>query len=523
MFTKTVDTDNVVLSFLDISTIAYLKQINKYCYGWIKEKPEISCSNMYPLTKSLFQTTNFIDNNINNIKLNNFEDMEAPEKSSSIDSTLLQFYAKYKYPIDTIKRMVEKVGDVNSVKCKLITHICKYGTYDDIEWFQKKGFVVNSHIISILVKHQRNDVIELLLANDENMATSYAEIEECYKYNNLEALKLLINVGIFKHSVYLDLATEYNNIEIVDLLLENGFPLSQYVLNGIGESGNMILLNRMLSILDLSNIQEDLMVLEKAAERGDKNMISILLDRGFPKKSIVTAHAAAYCAKMNDTRFMEWLLDRGFKKHENAYEYAMVYENMNTLNWLLKNAFPKSTKTFWRAVASSSVKVLNWLLENDFKVEDVDANMIGVWNYSSRHIFDNLMKRQNIDILAWLSSNNIPYDKNNILEWICKLYINKYPNPNIVNIVKCLLENNHPASELVFYFGTCIENYELIDVMIEHQIPYHIKTILHLAKNERYALVKYLLEKNIMYDEETREHLLQINNPEIEKLVSLQY
>ncbi len=524
MFTETIDTDYIVLSFLDISTIAYLKQINKYCYEWIKGIPEISCSNMYPLTKSLLETPNFIDNNIYNITSNNFSEIDNHKKNTEINATLLRIYAKYKYPIDSIKNIVDNINTTTFVGDNFIPNICKYCTPEDLEWFLNKGFIVNIRSILKLIKYHLNDVIELLFTNNKlftnnSFSISYTEIEQCLKYNNVDALKILIRGELFKHTVYLDLAAEYNNIEIFDILVENGFPLTQHIFNGIGKSGNMTLLYRMLNVIDISNISNDLLVLEYAAERGDQYMISILLDKGFPKKNIVTAYAAAYCSKNNDINFMKWLLDRGFKKHEDAYEHAIKYENINVLNWLLQNQFPKSTKIFWNAVASSSVKILDWLLVNNFKIENVDVNIITTWNNSSRYVFDNLIKNQNIDVLIWLNNNNIPYNKNSILDWICGLHINKYPNPNIINIIKWLVANDHESSELTFFFGVCIENYDLIDILIQYQVPYHIKTILYFAKNKRYAVVKYLLEKNIKYDKETYDYLIQTQNSEIINLI----
>ena len=522
MFTKTIDTDSIVMSFLDISTIAYMKQINKYFYEWTKKIPEISCTNMYPLTKSLLETENFIENSIDRIYSRLFDGICTSVSKRETDTyiILLKCYARYRYPIDIIKEMVERIDNIACLyETNFFSDICGYTTYENIKWFMTKGFRPHQNIVSTLVKNHRNEILESLLAENE-ISISFADVYECIVHNNLEAFRIFLNIGVPIDTIYFDTAVECYNTEFIDFFMDNDFPLSHYALNGIGRTGNTVLLYKILKRLDMSNIPDDLSVLEYAAERGDKEMILLLLEKKLKKKNTVTAYAAKYCARINDIRFMKWLLDMGFGKHEDAYEYAIEYENTHVLNWLLRNKFPIPKGIFQKILCNvSSAKMLNWLLENNFDIEDKNLDKTITRDYNSHCVYYNLIKHQNIDILVWLKENKIPYDENCVLNWMCESYVNKYSNPKTINTIKWLIMNSYTIPCSAFFFCVCIENFDLVDILIKYNAPYHKKIILFLAKNKRYVMLKYLLRKNISYDEETYNYLIESEIPEIKNLV----
>ena len=63
-FTNLLDTDLIILSYIEPSYLAYLKTINKYIYSTIAQYFPNKCE--LPITKELICTYNFVKNNFNN-------------------------------------------------------------------------------------------------------------------------------------------------------------------------------------------------------------------------------------------------------------------------------------------------------------------------------------------------------------------------------------------------------------------------------------------------------------------------
>ena len=63
-FTNLLDTDLIILAYIDASYLAYIKTINKYIYLAITQYFPNKC--VLPITKDLICTHNFVKNNFNN-------------------------------------------------------------------------------------------------------------------------------------------------------------------------------------------------------------------------------------------------------------------------------------------------------------------------------------------------------------------------------------------------------------------------------------------------------------------------
>ena len=63
-FTNLLDTDLVILTYIDSSYLTYIKTINKYIYSTIAQYFPNKCE--LPITKELICTHNFVKNNFNN-------------------------------------------------------------------------------------------------------------------------------------------------------------------------------------------------------------------------------------------------------------------------------------------------------------------------------------------------------------------------------------------------------------------------------------------------------------------------
>ena len=63
-FTNLLDTDLVILTYIDSSYLTYIKTINKYIYSTIPQYFPNKCE--LPITKELICTHNFVKNNFNN-------------------------------------------------------------------------------------------------------------------------------------------------------------------------------------------------------------------------------------------------------------------------------------------------------------------------------------------------------------------------------------------------------------------------------------------------------------------------
>ena len=63
-FTNLIDTDLIILTYIDASYLAYIKTTNKYIYSTITHYFPNKCE--LPITKDLICTHNFVRNNFNN-------------------------------------------------------------------------------------------------------------------------------------------------------------------------------------------------------------------------------------------------------------------------------------------------------------------------------------------------------------------------------------------------------------------------------------------------------------------------
>lgn len=523
MLTGTYDTDNIMFSYLDVSTIAYIKNINKYYYKWISKMPNIVCSNIYPLTKSLLETNNFLETNEKNII---FHDARHLLKStdqcdiiSSRTAMLLRIYAKFCFETDIIKKYYY---DNNCKPCdKIFKYISGYGTTHDLEWLKTNNFSVDQLCCINAIENFKNDNLIWLHNNYPSDNNLHLKYESCIKCNNIEALQFLIKNSNQKDSLPITYAAMYGNLEAFNILLNNNFPIMYDIYESIAKNGNIDIFNKILNILNDANTNENIhyknisMATAFAAERGDTNMITTLINNNFPKHKLTIAHGIVYCAKNNDTSLLEWLLKIGFEKNSDAYVSAVECDNIFILEWLLKNEFPRSLGIFWRAIEMSNINILEWLITNKFPIDSYTLSQaLSLKKTRYEYILDALVQKQDLRLLEFIKKNNI-YGSEYILYYLPRIYINKYPNEKIIQIIKWLIINGYESSNTLFYFGICIENIELLDLMIQYKVPYDSNIILYLLKNDRINIVKYLINKKMNYDSEVLNYIVKLQKKDL--------
>lgn len=475
MLTGSADTDGIMISYLDISTLSYnIKLINKYYCDLVSLHQETLHTNLFPVTKSLLETEGFLESQFDNIT---YISLNSDSQSDKIMSkwTALRLCVIYRMDVETVKKIIDDnklIGNCAEGQT-IFDNLCNYCEPKDLEWMKERRFEgsTNSYINSI--KNNRNINVQWLL--DNNIVFSMSKcIAKCIKYNNIEILKILLDKYIrymeydfmtrlynnwqikteehnleFKGKIYMKIgehfkkkiigsAIYYCNMEALDLLLENEFELDhETAYNYISKSGNMELIQRLQTKYGLifsKNVVHQATpckALLYAAERGDKNMIEILLEAGYAKDHRTCSYGALHCSEKNDTEFLKWLVDKGFKKRITSHFVRKNKNNICIMNWLKNNEFQMSRDVFSEALEHSDKDTIEWIYTNILASRRFNSNTTNA-----------LIKRENpnLDLLLWMDTKNISYNKKTLLIGLIHNNINKYRKRNIVEIIEWLTE-----------------------------------------------------------------------------------
>ena len=123
-FTNLLDTDLIILTYIDSSYLAYIKTTNKYIYSTITQYFPNKCE--LPLTKELICTHNFVKNNFNNFVKK--------------EKWLLNKCIEYGFDLDGIKWLISK-------GCKptyeTFAYAAKNGNLENMKWMLQNNFPKN--------------------------------------------------------------------------------------------------------------------------------------------------------------------------------------------------------------------------------------------------------------------------------------------------------------------------------------------------------------------------------------------
>ena len=120
-FTNLLDTDMIVLSYIEPSYLAYIKTTNKYIYSTITQYFPNKCE--FSITKELICTQNFVKNNFNN-----FVEKEKWLLNKCID---------YVLDLEDIKWLISK-GLKPTYEA--FTYAAKNGNLENMKWMLQNNF-----------------------------------------------------------------------------------------------------------------------------------------------------------------------------------------------------------------------------------------------------------------------------------------------------------------------------------------------------------------------------------------------
>lgn len=519
--TGSSDTDDIMISYLDISTIAYcIRSLNKYYYEYTNDIVQITNCKMYPVTKYLFETEGFLEKQFDNIicgkSIRNHK-----QKSKKM---ILRMCAKYHLNIDIIKWLR------NTQKCpmshKLFYHICEYESADTLNWLKSTGHIAHEYDRDFnickcsehIAKNKNIDTFKWIYNRNMYCIRKYAchkNFHCCGRYlvehNNIGAINIIVDDNPQIVGYIIECAVGLNNMDIVSMLLEKGFcTTSSKIYEMIAKTGNRIILEKILSggikinEKSCNNYYHKnySMATAYAAERGDIEMIEILLKNGFPKHDTTFIHATIYCCKNNDTYLLKYLIENKFKMCGDAYTKAAEHRNLYVLNWLLKNNFPKSVDQLMRIIQFGDTEIISWMVSNEF-LKSRGSYYLGKYFTYASDVVRGALKNRNANFLRWLSENNIPYDKENIFRYVMDIYCDKYLDEDARNIIKWFAENKCDIDDRLPYYIIRIGNLDLLDYMINKNISINSDIIRYAIDIRRFDMAKHLIQKKIKCDNDT--------------------
>ena len=167
-FTNLLDTDHIILSYIETSYLAYIKTTNKYIYSTITHYFPNKC--VLPITRELICTHNFVKNNFNNfVKKGNW---------------LLNKCIEYGFDLDGIKWLISK-------GCKptyeTFAYAAKNGNLENMKWMLRNDFPKNEWTFRYAAENGNLENMKWMLQND--FPKNERTFEDAAENGNLENMK----------------------------------------------------------------------------------------------------------------------------------------------------------------------------------------------------------------------------------------------------------------------------------------------------------------------------------------------
>ena len=204
-FTNLLDTDLVILTYIDSSYLAYIKTINKYIHSTITQYFPNKCE--LPITKELICTHNFIRQNFNNFIGNK--------------TWLLNKCAEYGLDLEGIKWLI-----IQGCKptCKAFAYAAKNGNLENMKWMLLNDFPKDIMIFAYAAENGNLDNMKWMLQNNfpKNDETFACAAEN----GNLDNMKWMLQ-NKFPKDIAFQYAAFSGNLENMKWMLQNNFPINK--------------------------------------------------------------------------------------------------------------------------------------------------------------------------------------------------------------------------------------------------------------------------------------------------------
>ncbi len=274
IITNTIDTDRIVLSYIEPSILAYTKTINSDFYNMIKY---ILNNNKFKLTKTLINTPQFLENNFDNIK---------------IDKTnLLTVCVKYELNLDGLKWLyyTKKCEPYN----KTFEYAVENGNFDILKWMLENNFPKNESTFEYAVENGNLDILKWMLDNN------FPKDERTFEY-----------------------AAQNGNFDILKWMFENNFPKDEWTFTFAAKNGNLDILKWMFE----NNFSKDEWIFTFAAKNGNLDILKWMFNNNFPKNK----STFAYAVENSNLNILKWMLHNKFPYCDDDYDrYIKLCQNAN--------------------------------------------------------------------------------------------------------------------------------------------------------------------------------------------------
>ncbi len=276
IITNTIDTDLIVLSYVEPSILAYMKTINSNLYNLIKDI-NINNNNKFKLTKALINTQHFLENNFDNILIHKTE--------------ILNICVQNKLNLDELKWLyyIKKCNPDNYT----FENAAQNGNSDILKWMFDNNFPKNEDTFANAAKN-----------------------------GNLDILKWMLNNNFPKDEYTFAHAAQNGNFDILKWMLENNFPKNKYTFACAAENDDLYILKWMLE----NNFPKDECTFEFAALNGNLDILKWMLKNNFPKNE----WTFTYAVRNGNLDILKWMLHNKFPYYDNDYDrYIKLCQNAN--------------------------------------------------------------------------------------------------------------------------------------------------------------------------------------------------
>lgn len=561
MLSNTYDTDIHILSFLDISTVAYIKPVCKYIYDIICDMDDIKCTKLFNLTKSLMETNEFLESQYNNIIMVNDYNSHY-DRRKYIAKYILKNHINFnkikwlygnnlkelsnckdifKYAVgyaslEDLKWIIEikkMYGvEISGYYDNYCVEATKYNRFEILKWLTELNFnkIAGAYIGAI--QHQNFDMLEYLLLN--NYCANLDIMEAAVNSGNLNILKWIYNNKFPKSSNVCIMAIKNNNPDIIQWMFNNIFfeTKKEPHTYSVNDSLYYAILNGNIEIAEKLleyGHSMDIYHYRAAVINGSVHILNWMYDKGFhsydstSKKNnrLPNLDCGLYsCAiKNNNFHVLYWLIDRNFSKDTDVFSEAIKKRNFELLDWLVKCNFEKKFDVYNTAVKIGDITVLDWLVKNNFPKErneiggffhmKVVGNSIPVYNMGDE-IFE-----FRIEIFEWLIQNGFIINKYIFYDIVVQ-YNKTYSNHKRVELVKWMVNNknmfyiNGVNNYIYFIYAMNLENINLMKMMLHHNFSIPSNAIYIMLKKNNIEIVKWMIHNKFIFCDEAVNYI--INN-----------
>ncbi len=203
IITNTIDTDLIVLSYVEPSILAYIKIINSDFYKLIKDI--ITNNNIFKLTKALINTPHFLENYFDNFIIGKSE--------------LLNMCVKHELDLDGLKWLYY------TKKCKpngnTFMYAAKNDNFDILKWMFDNHFPINERSFMYIAKNGNFNSLKWLFNN--NFPNNKFTFAFAAQNGNLDILKWMLENNFSKDESTFTFAVRNGNLDNLKWMLENNF------------------------------------------------------------------------------------------------------------------------------------------------------------------------------------------------------------------------------------------------------------------------------------------------------------